>query len=131
MKIAVPIEGENLKMFENAGHSPSFGIFTISGSGMFKSTKLEEIRANPRDDIDHECHTAHGDSCNHEGSDDTEHKKKHLILADALKDCDYIIVKRACKNTILGFNSENIKVQKYSGNSFDAKKIVAEVSKDL
>ena len=130
MKVAIPIENDNLKMFDNAGHSPYFGVFTITGSGMFKSTNLEDVRKNPRDDIDHECNHDHGHACDHD-ENDAVHIAKHDLLANAIKDCDYIIVKRACKNTMLGLQKAGVKVKKYNGSDLDAKAVLAQMSKEL
>ncbi len=49
-------------------------------------------------------------------------------MGKALKDCNYIVVKKACKNTALSFTSEGIKVVKYNGESFEAAKILNEIS---
>jgi predicted Fe-Mo cluster-binding NifX family protein len=43
MKIAVPVLDESLKLAGNAGHTPYFAIFNLSG-GMFKSFTLEGLR---------------------------------------------------------------------------------------
>jgi predicted Fe-Mo cluster-binding NifX family protein len=130
MKIAVPVYDDSLKLFDNAGHSPYFGVFSVSGSGMFAQTSLEELRQNPRDDIDHECESEHGHSCDHD-HDDEEHVKKHDLLASKLSDCDYIVVKRACKNTMLGLQRAGVKVKKYNGDGSDANQIVAQVRSEL
>ena len=130
MKVAIPIENENLKMFDNAGHTPYFGVFTISGSGMFKSTNLEDVRKNLRDDLDHDHDHGEGHTCNHDDND-IEHIKKHDLLAETIKDCDYLIVKRACKNTMLSIQKAGIKVKKYNGSDLDAKAILAQMSKEL
>ena len=40
MKIAIPVKDENLTFFSNAGHTPKFAVYELSGTGMFKSFKL-------------------------------------------------------------------------------------------
>jgi len=126
MKIAIPVKDENLSFFPNAGHTPKFAVYTMSGSGMFKSFNLDEIKQNPRSDIDHsnpeEEHT-----CDH-SHDDAEHIEQHNRMGRALKECDYIVVKKACKNTAKSFTSEGIKLVKYNGDSFESTKILNELS---
>ena len=126
MKIAIPVKDENLTFFPNAGHTPKFAVYTITGSGMFKSFNLENIKNNPRTDIDHE-HAEEDHECNH-GHDDQEHIEQHNKMGRALNDCDYVVVKKACKNTAKSFTSEGIKVVKYNGESFEATKILNEIS---
>ncbi|MGB6328726.1 MAG: hypothetical protein WBF48_07340 [Halarcobacter sp.] len=126
MKIAIPVKDENLTFFPNAGHTPKFAVYTMTGAGMFKSFNLENIKNNPRTDIDHD-HAEEEHECNH-GHDDKEHIEQHNKMGKALKDCNYIVVKKACKNTALSFTSEGIKVVKYNGESFEAAKILNEIS---
>lgn len=110
MRVAIPVHNETKKIFKNAGHSPFFAVFEQSGSGPFKSFKFIELRANPRVDADHEheCEDSHG-KCHHEG-DPEEHKNDHRIMAEILKDCSYLAVAKACKNTKLVFEEAGIKV---------------------
>ncbi len=65
MKIAVPVMDDSLKMAGNAGHTPYFAVFNLSG-GMFKSFTLEGLRANPKvageEDHDHDKHH----TCDHD-----------------------------------------------------------------
>ena len=49
-------------------------------------------------------------------------------MGRTLKDCDYVVVKKACKKTALSFTSEGIKVVKYNGESSEAAKILNEIS---
>eukprot|EP01155_Anaeramoeba_flamelloides_P001957 Anaeramoba_flamelloidesa1056697_185.p1 GENE.a1056697_185~~a1056697_185.p1 ORF type:complete len:131 (+),score=7.36 a1056697_185:38-430(+) len=126
MKIAIPVKDENLGFFPNAGHTPKFAVYTMAGSGMFKSFNLEDIKQNPRSDIDHE-HPDEEHACDHD-HDDAEHVEQHNKMGRALKECNYIVVKTACKNTANSFTSEGIKLVKYNGNSLDATKILNELS---
>lgn len=126
MKIAIPVKDENLRFFPNAGHTPKFAVYSMNGSSMFKSFTLEEIKNNPRTDIDHD-HPEEEHACDH-GHDDQEHIEQHNKMGRALKDCNYIVVKTACKNTAKSFTSEGIKVVKYNGESFLADDILKEVS---
>ncbi|RXK08009.1 NifB/NifX family molybdenum-iron cluster-binding protein [Halarcobacter bivalviorum] len=126
MKIAIPVKDENLSFFPNAGHTPKFAVYTMSGSGMFKSFNLDEIKQNPRSDIDH-SNPEEEHACDH-SHDDAEHIEQHNKMGRALKECDYIVVKKACKNTAKSFTSEGIKLVKYNGDSFESTKILNELS---
>ena len=115
MKIALPVENEHKKLFGNAGHTPMFAIYTLSGNGMFRSFVFEELRKNPRSDLDHHHH--HDDehhTCDHDDNDQ-EHIRQHQVMAEALEDCDYLVVKRACKNTAKSMANLGIKLVKYNG----------------
>ncbi|WP_419773464.1 NifB/NifX family molybdenum-iron cluster-binding protein [Halarcobacter sp.] len=126
MKIAIPVKDENLSFFPNAGHTPKFAVYTMSGSGMFKSFNLDEIKQNPRSDIDH-SNPEEEHACDH-SHDDAEHIEQHNKMGRVLKECDYIVVKKACKNTAKSFTSEGIKLVKYNGDSFESTKILNELS---
>lgn len=126
MKIAIPVKDEGLSFFPNAGHTPKFAVFTMAGSGMFKSFNLDEVKNNPRSDIDHD-HPEEDHACDH-SHDDAEHIEQHNKMGRALNGCDYIVVKTACKNTAKSFTSAGIKLVKYNGESFDAPKILNELS---
>ncbi|PZT47443.1 hypothetical protein B6S12_09020 [Helicobacter valdiviensis] len=109
MKIAVPVYDENLKIFENTGHTPYFAIFKQVGEGMFKKIDLLELRENPRANI----HANKG--CSHKDEDMSQeeqiaHKKEHDVLGEIIKDCQVVLVKMACKNTAKVFNECGIKI---------------------
>ena len=126
MKIAIPVKDENLTFFSNAGHTPKFAIYELSGTGMFKSFKLNSVIANPRTDIDHD-HAEEDHECNH-GHDDEEHIAQHNKMGVALKECNYIVVRKACKNTANSFTSQGIKLVKYNGESLEVSAILKETS---
>lgn len=126
MKIAVPVKDDTLTFFPNAGHTPKFAVFTMAGSGMFRSFNLENIINNPRNDIDH-SHPEEEHHCDH-NHDDEDHIEQHNKMGRALKGCDYIVIKKACKNTAHSFTSEGIKLIKYNGESFESDAILKEVS---
>ena len=126
MKIAIPVKDENLTFFTNSGHTPNFAIYELSGTGMFKSFKLNSVIANPRTDIDHD-HAEEDHECNH-GRDDEEHIAEHNKMGVALKDCNYIVVRKACKNTANSFTSQGIKLVKYNGEALDVNAILKETS---
>ncbi|MDD2265963.1 hypothetical protein [Sulfuricurvum sp.] len=126
MKIAVPVMDENLKMAGNAGHTPYFAVYTVNG-GMFKSFTLEGLRANPKvageEPHDHDEHH----TCDHD-ADDLEHIKAHDTMADTIDDCDYLVVKMACKNTAKSMSNVGVKLQKYNGSEALAPKILTELA---
>ncbi|MDP1784075.1 MAG: hypothetical protein Q8K81_01470 [Sulfuricurvum sp.] len=127
MKIAVPVVDETLKMAGNAGHTPYFAVFTLQG-GMFRSFAFEELRANPKvagEDQEHDHDEHH--TCDHD-ENDTEHVKAHDTMADAIGDCDYLVVKMACKNTAKSMNNLGIKLKKYNGTEAKAEKILMELA---
>lgn len=126
MKIAIPVKDENLTFFSNAGHTPKFAIYSLAGSGMFKSFNLENVIANPRTDIDHH-HAQEDHVCSHD-HDDEEHIAQHNKMGTALKECNYIVVQKACKNTANSFISQGIKIVKYNGDSLEVGKILQETS---
>lgn len=127
MKIAVPVIDESLKMAGNAGHTPYFAVFNVSG-GMFKSFVLEGLRANPKvaADEDHHDHDEHH-TCDHDKGD-IEHIRAHDTMADAIEDCDYLVVKMACKNTAKSMSNVGVKLQKYNGTEALAPKILSELA---
>ncbi|MBU1658679.1 hypothetical protein KKG72_06455 [bacterium] len=131
MKVAVPVKDDSLTFFSNAGHAPFFAIFSVKGGGMFKSFSLEVLVKNPKVDSDEEHH--HDDeahTCNHD-ENDTQHVQKHTLMAEAIQDCDYIVIKKACKNTVKSMNDFGIKIKKYNSDSSEAKKILSEMSSQL
>jgi len=126
MKISVPVYGEDLIFFGNAGHTPFFAIFNLNGTGMFKSFTLDSIRKNPRTDLDDHSHDE-GHSCSHD-HDDEEHVRQHQVMADVLKDCDYIVVNRACKNTVNSMKNIGVKVVKCDLKGTAANEVLAKTS---
>jgi len=127
MKIAVPVVDDTLKLAGNAGHSPYFAVFTVNG-GMFKSFSLEGLRVNPKaaDDDHHHDHDA-PHTCDHD-ENDQEHIRAHDTMAEAIEDCDYLVVKMACKNTAKSMNNVGVKLQKYNGSEIMAPKILTELA---
>jgi predicted Fe-Mo cluster-binding NifX family protein len=126
MRIAIPVKDESLTFFGNAGHTPKFAIYDMNGTGMFKSFKLVEVRDNPRSDLDHE-HADEEHECSH-GHDDAEHIAQHDKMGHVLEDCNYIVVSRACKNTVNSMKNHGISVMKYSGESLKSDAILRELA---
>jgi predicted Fe-Mo cluster-binding NifX family protein len=126
MKIAVPVIDETLKMAGNAGHTPYFAVYSLKG-GMFKSFEFEALRANPKvAGEDHHDHDEHH-TCDHDANDG-EHIKAHDTMADAIGDCDYLVVKMACKNTAKSMMNVGVKLKKYNGSESQADKVLMELS---
>jgi predicted Fe-Mo cluster-binding NifX family protein len=126
MKISIPVKDDSLTFFGNAGHTPKFAIFTMQGGGMFRSFTLDEIKNNPRTDIDHD-HEDEDHVCDHD-HDDAEHIAQHDKMGVVLDGCNYIVVSRACKNTANAMAKHGVKIVKYSGNAVNANDILKEVA---
>ncbi|MCX6074111.1 MAG: hypothetical protein NTY39_07325 [Campylobacterales bacterium] len=128
MKIAVPVMDETLKLAGNAGHTPYFAVYNLKG-GMFKSFEFEALRPNPKvageDQHDHDHDEHH--TCDHDAND-VEHIKAHDTMADAIGDCDYLVVKMACKNTAKSMMNLGVKLKKYNGSEVQADKILMELA---
>ena len=124
MKIAIPVKDESLTFFGNAGHAPKFAIYEMTGGGMFRSFNLQGVIANPRTDIDHEEEDHH---CNHDHND-AEHIAQHNKMGTALNECQYLVTKKACKNTVNSMKANGINVVKYSGNGLKSDDILKEVA---
>jgi len=114
IKIAVPVKDESMKFVGNAGHTPKFAIYEMIGAGMFKSFKLEKIIENPRSDLDHHHDGEEEHQCSHD-HDDAEHIAQHNKMGTALSNCDYLVVKKACKNTVNSMKPYDISIVKYTG----------------
>ncbi|MBV5321690.1 MAG: hypothetical protein JZU62_08390 [Sulfuricurvum sp.] len=127
MKIAVPVVDDSLRMAGNAGHTPYFAIFNLNG-GMFKTFALEGLRANPKVVVgeDHHDHDEHH-TCDHDEGD-VEHIKAHDTMAGTIEDCDYLVVKMACKNTAKSMSNVGVKLQKYNGIETSASKVLSELA---
>ena len=126
MKIAVPVMDETLKLSGNAGHTPYFAVYNLKG-GMFRSFEFEALRPNPKvageDQYEHDEHHM----CDHDAND-VEHIKAHDTMADAIGDCDYLVVKMVCKNTAKSMMNLGIKLKKYNGSEVQANKILMELA---
>lgn len=129
MKVAVPVHDKTLRFFGNAGHTPFFAVYTIKGAGMFKAFELEDIRANPRTDLDHE-HADEDHHCHH-GHDDEEHVKEHFKMGEVLEDCSFLVAKRACKNTAAAMANYGVAIRKYNGEPAKADVVLNSVSAQL
>ncbi|MCW8821935.1 MAG: hypothetical protein OQK45_06885 [Sulfurovum sp.] len=129
MKVAVPVKDKSLNFFGNAGHTPYFAVYNVKGGGMFKSFELADLRQNPRTDLDHE-HEEDDHHCNHDHNDEA-HVQEHFIMGKVLEDCDFLIVKRACKNTAAAMANYGVVIKKYNGDSNKADAVLHAVSSQL
>lgn len=126
MKIAIPVKDEHLNFFGNAGHTPKFAIYEMNGGGMFRSFKLSEVIENPRTDLDHD-HDDEDHQCSHDDADE-EHIAQHDRMGLALEECNYLVVNRACKNTVNSMKAHGINVVKYNAAAVKADDILKELS---
>ena len=129
MKVAVPVRDESLQFFGNAGHTPYFAVYTVKGAGMFRAFEFEGLRKNPRTDLDHE-HEDEDHHCDHDDNDEA-HIKEHFKMGEALEDCDFLVVKRACKNTAAAMAEYGVRLKKYNGESAKADAVLRSVSAQL
>ncbi len=128
-KVAIPVKDDSLAFFGNAGHAPYFAVYTMKGAGMFKAFSFDELRANPRTDIDPE-HDEADHHCSH-GDDHDAHEKEHYTMAKALEDCNYLVARRACKNTAAAMVNYGITIKKYDGEATQADAVLSGVSAEL
>ena len=78
MKIAVPVEGENLKIVKRTGQAPYFAVF--------EGARMERLAEAPQghEHHHHETHEDHGD--------DEEHVQGHGKSLVHIADCDLMLV---------------------------------------
>lgn len=129
MKVAVPVKDKSLNFFGNAGHTTYFAVYNVKGGGMFKSFELDEVRHNPRTDLDHE-HEDENHRCSH-GHEDKAHVQEHFKMGEVLKDCDFLVTKSACKNTAAAMANYGVVIKKYNGDSNKADVVLKTVSSQL
>ncbi|GAX87737.1 conserved hypothetical protein [Lebetimonas natsushimae] len=103
MKVAVPVEGENLKIAQRTGRAPYFAIFEYDGND-FKLLSLNE--------------NTHAGEHDHEEGHQEEHSKNEVahhhkhVKASKLEGCDYIIVRGLGPNMKDALEMEGIKIIK-------------------
>ena len=128
IKVAIPVKDNSLQFVGNAGHTPNFALFEVVGSGMFRSFKLLEVIPNPRNDLDGHDHDDEGHhQCTHD-HDDAEHIAQHNKMGEALNGCNYLVAKRACKNTANAMKPYGIKISKYNGKATQADTVLKEMA---
>ena len=104
IKVAVPVEGENLVMVTRTGRAPYFAIFEFDGNE-FKLLKLNENTHA------HEHH--HEEHTEEHTKDEIEHHHKH-VKASKLSGVDYIVVRALGPNMEEALKMEGIKIIKVS-----------------
>ena len=104
IKIAVPVEGENLKIVTRTGRAPYFAIFELDG-GKFKLINLNENTHSKEHNHNHhkEQHT----------DDEVKHHHRHLKTSK-ISGCNYIIVRALGPNMKDALNLASIKLIKVS-----------------
>lgn len=131
MKVAISVKDNNLTFFTNAGHTPYFAVYNIKGSGMFKSFELEEVRKNPRTDLTPE-EQKEGHQCSHdENANQEAHIKEHNKLGEVIQDCNFLVTKKACKNTANAITKYGVSIKKYNGEIETAPIVLNRVAGEL
>ena len=121
MKVAVPVEGENLKIVTRTGRAPFFAIFEFNGYE-FKLIGLNENTHASEHEHEHghqEEHTA----------DEVEHHHKH-VKASKVDDCDYIVIRAVGPNMKDALEKAGVKIIKVSKNDGEYAFEVLEKIKD-
>jgi predicted Fe-Mo cluster-binding NifX family protein len=103
MKIAVPVEGENLKIVQRTGRAPFFAIFEYDGNEF----KLVSLNENTHAG-EHEHSEGHEEE---HTEDEVAHHHKH-VKASKLSGCDYIVVRGLGPNMKDALEMEGIKIIK-------------------
>ncbi|RUM55748.1 MAG: dinitrogenase iron-molybdenum cofactor [Nautilia sp.] len=109
MKLAIPVSGEDLEIFERTGQAPFFAVF--------EDDKFLELRENPKHS---HSHTEHDEHHHGHGADHTnEHKHQ---VSKAIPDVDKILVRRVGPNmqeALKEANIEIVKIRKKHGDKAD------------
>ena len=121
MKVAVPVEGENLKIVTRTGRAPFFAIFEFDGDEF----KLIGLNENTHA---HEHEHEHGHQEEHT-ADEVEHHHKH-VKASKADDCDYIVVRAVGPNMKDALEKAGVKIIKVSKNDGEYATEVLEKIKD-
>ena len=105
MKIAVPVEGENLKIVTRTGRTPFFAIFEYDGNEF----KLIGLNENTHA-IEHEHEHGHQEE---HTADEVEHHHKH-VKASKVDDCNYIVIRAIGPNMEDALEKAGVKIIKVS-----------------
>lgn len=123
MKVAIAIQESSTDFFANGGHAPRFAIYSRKSNKASEPFLFETIRANPRTDrvLDiPEDHCPHGD-------EHGEATKEHFNMAKTLEDCDYLVAKRVCQNSVEALRNYGIKIKKHVGEVQESDAIIKEL----
>jgi len=102
MKIAVPVEGENLKIVTRTGRAPYFAIFEFDG----KDFKLISLNENTHAKEEHEHEEGHQEE---HTEDEVLHHNKH-VKASKVDGCDYVVIRAVGPNMKDALKMEGIKI---------------------
>ncbi len=109
LKIAVPVEGENLVIVTRTGRADFFAIFEFDGN----SFKLLGFNENTHaHDHDHE-HGHEHDHTEEHTADEVEQHHKH-VKASKVDDCDYIVLRAVGPNMKDALELAGVKIIKVS-----------------
>ena len=107
IKVAIPVEGENLVIVTRTGRAPYFAIFECDENGC----RLLELRENTHAH-EHEHEHEHGHAEEHT-TDEVEHHHKH-VKASKVDECDYIVVRALGPNMEDALKMAGVKIIKVS-----------------
>jgi predicted Fe-Mo cluster-binding NifX family protein len=107
IKVAVPVEGENLEIVTRTGRAPFFAIYEFDGNEF----KLLELNENTHAG-EHEHEHEHEHQEEHT-ADEVEHHHKH-VKASKVDDCDYIVVRALGPNMKDALELAGVKIIKIS-----------------
>ena len=123
IKVAVPVEGENLEIVTRTGRAPFFAIFEFDGNE-FKLIGLNENTHAGEHEHEHEH-----DHQEEHTADEVEHHHKH-VKASKVDDCDYIVVRALGPNMKDALELAGIKVIKISKKDGETAPVVLEKIKE-
>ncbi|AZV46104.1 dinitrogenase iron-molybdenum cofactor [Nautilia sp. PV-1] len=127
IKIAVPVEGENLVIVTRTGRAPYFAIYEFDGNE-FKLVGLNENTHAGEHEHEHE----HGhDHKEEHTADEVEHHHQH-VKASKVDGCDYIVVRALgpnMKDALEMAGVKTIKVSKKDGNT--APEVLEKIKEEL
>ncbi|GAB6074474.1 NifB/NifX family molybdenum-iron cluster-binding protein [Nautilia lithotrophica] len=106
VKVAIPVEGDNLVIVTRTGRAPFFAIYEFDGNE-FKLLGLNEN--THAGEHEHE----HGEHQEEHTSDEVEHHHKH-VKASRVDDCDYIVVRALGPNMEDALKLAGVKIIKVS-----------------
>jgi len=112
IKVAVPVEGENLVIATRTGRAPFFAIFEFDGNEFKLLGFNENTHAG-----EHEHEHGHEHQEEHT-SDEVEHHHKH-VKASKVDDCDYIVVRAVGPNMKDALEMAGVKIIKISKKDGD------------
>lgn len=105
VKVAVPVEGDNLSIVTRTGRAPFFAIFEFDGEN-FELLGLNENTHAGEHEHEHDHQEEHT-------ADEVEHHHKH-VKASRVDDCDYIVVRALGPNMADALEMAGVKVVKVS-----------------